>query len=124
MNEHTVLKNSLKMCFLGLFIFLIVSFITKDISYVFGFLLGYCINVLTFLVIIQSSTTILSLKSGSVGIVMMMFVVKLLLYSLGFFLTFKIDWLFNIVGVFVGYFVIKLTIYVDTYKNKGGELNG
>lgn len=124
MNEHTVLKNSMKTCFLGLLIFLIVSLIMKDISYVFGFLLGYSINVLTFLVIMQSSKTILSLKSGSIGIVMVMFVVKLLLYGLGFFLTFKMDWLFNIVGVFVGYFVIKVTIYVDTYKNKGGELNG
>lgn len=124
MNENTVLKNSIKISIIGLLLFIITSCITRDISYVLGYIAGYGINVVTFLIIIQSSTIMLNLRGGSAGIVMAMFIVKLLLYALGFFLAFKLPNIFNIIGVFVGYFVIKATIYLDGHRNKGGEQNG
>lgn len=124
MNEYTILKNSRKVCLLGLLIATTSSIVTRDVSYMLGFVLGYSINVLTFLAIIQSSSAMLSMRGGAVGIVMIMFIVKLLLYALGFLLAFKLPSIFNIIGVFIGYFVIKITIFIDTYKNKGGELNG
>lgn len=124
MNEHTVLKNSIKMCILGMLLFFIVGIITKDISYVIGFLLGYGISVLTFLLIIQSSTFMLSLKSNSTPIILVLFIIKLLLYAFGFLLAVKMPKVFNIVGVLIGYFVIKITIYLETYKHKGGEEDG
>lgn len=124
MNEHTVLKNSIKMCILGMLLFFIVGIITKDISYAIGFLLGYGISVLTFLLIIQSSTFMLSLKSNSTPIILVLFIIKLLLYAFGFLLAVKMPKVFNIVGVLIGYFVIKITIYLETYKHKGGEEDG
>lgn len=123
MNENTVLKNSIKLSIIGLLLFIIISFITRDSSYIGGYLVGYGINVITFLLIIQSSTLLLNLRGGSSGIIMAMFIIKLLLYALGFFLAFKVPNIFNIIGVFVGYFVIKVTIYLDGHRNKGGEQN-
>lgn len=120
MNENTVLKNSIKLSSIGLLLFVITAGITKDSSYIFGYLVGYGINVLTFLLIIQSSTMLLNLRGGTSGIIMVMFIIKLLLYALGFFLALKLPNIFNIVGVFVGYFVIKVTIYIDGHRNKGG----
>lgn len=122
MNEYSVLKNSIKMAGIGLLLFCIISFFTKEVSFIFGYLLGYVINILTFLIIIQSSATILNLRGGSVGIVMGMFMIKLLLYAIGFFLAVKLPNIFSLISVCVGYFIIKITIYIDGHRNKGGEL--
>ena len=100
-----------------------MAIITSKISLVIGFIVGYAINALIFLIIIQTSTMILNLKSGSISIIIVMFVVKLLLYALGFFLAVKLPDVVNIIAVLIGYFVIKITIYFEGHKNKGGDLN-
>lgn len=124
MNEYSVLKNSIKIAVVGLVIFGIVAIFTKEVSYLFGYVLGYIVGILTYLIIIQSSTTILNLQGGSIAIVMAMFMVKLLLYALGFFLAVKLPNIFNLISVCIGYFIIKITIYTEGFKNKGGELHG
>lgn len=119
MNEKDVLKQSVYLFMIGCFVFGILGILLKDISYLLGFILGYIINVIVFYIIIYMSDMILNLNMSTI-IVMMMFVAKLVLYALGFYIAVKSN-LFHLVGVFFGYLITKLSIYVEGYKKKGGE---
>ena len=105
MNEKTVLKRSVLVFFIGCLILTIVGLLIKDMSYVVGLILGYVINVFVFLLIMK------------------MTILKLLLYAVGFYISVKVDFV-HIFGVFLGYFVIKITIYLEGYIHKGGEVDG
>lgn len=122
MNEFTVLKRSGYIFLIGCLILGIVSVIFHDISYIFGLVLGYIINVIVFLLIIKMSEGILKF-SMSTAIIAIMFLVKLVLYALGFFIAVKTPW-FHILGVFLGYMCTKITIYVEQWIHKGGEVDG
>ena len=64
------------------------------------------------------------LKSSSSTIfVAMGFVLKLALYALGFYISVKTQSI-HILGVFLGYLITKLTIYVEGFVHKGGEVDG
>lgn len=123
MNEKTVIKHSKYIFLVGLILSTIASIILKDSSIVIGLVVGYVISLLAFLLIIKTSETILHLTTSTVYLVVMMFLAKLVLYGMGFYLAIKSSWV-HLVTVFLGYFIIKITIYVDTYLNKGGEVNG
>lgn len=122
MNEFTVLKRSGYIFLIGCLILGIVSVIFHDISYIFGLVLGYIINVIVFLLIIKMSEGILKF-SMSTAIIAIMFLVKLALYALGFFIAVKTTW-FHILTVFAGYMCIKVTIYLEGFIHKGGEVDG
>lgn len=122
MNENKVLQQSLYVFLIGCILFSLISFIISDISYVIGYILGYIINVGVFLVNIKMSHEILSLGSSSIFIIIG-FILKLLMYSLGFYLAVKSSWI-NIIGVFFGYLMIKITIYISGYIYKGGDGRG
>ncbi len=122
MNEKTVLKSSVYVFICGCFIFGLLAILLKDISYLVGFGIGYIINLLVFLLIIQTSKEILRF-SISIPLIILMNILKLVLYSLGFYLSVRLK-LVNMIGVFLGYFVIKITIYLQSYKHKGGDING
>ena len=117
MNEKTVIRSSVYVFICGCLVFALLSILLKDISYLVGFGLGYIINILVFLLIIQTSTEILRSKI-SIPLVILMYVLKFILYSLGFYLSVRLD-LVNMIGVFLGYFVMKITIFLQTYKHKG-----
>lgn len=119
MNEITVLKRSVYVFLIGCLILGIIGIIFHDISYIFGFVLGYIINVIVFLLIIKMSEGILKF-SISTAIIAIMFLVKLALYALGFYIAVKSQW-FHIFGVFMGYMLTKISIYVEGYIHKGGE---
>ena len=121
MSEKNVIKRSIQVFIAGCILFSILGIFLKDISYVFGFVIGYLINLVVFNIIIKSSEGILAL-SLSLPIVIMSFVGKLLAYALGFYLAMKLECV-NLIGVFVGYMTIKISIYLEGYKNKGGEIN-
>lgn len=121
MNEKTVLKRSVHVFFIASLIILIMSLCLQDISYIFGFILGYIINIIIFLMNIKMSEGILKF-SMSTAIIAIMFILKLLFYSLGFFIAVKMDFI-HIFGVFLGYLVIKITIYIEGFIHKGGEIN-
>lgn len=122
MNEITVLKRSVYVFLVGFLILGILSMIFRDISYIFGFVLGYIINIIVFLLIIKMSDGILKL-SMSTAIIVLMFIVKLALYALGFYLAVQTPW-FHLLGVFLGYMCTKITIYLEGFIHKGGEVDG
>jgi len=118
MNEKDVLRRSLYLFLIGCFLFVIIGILLKDISYLLGFVLGYVINVIVFLLIIKMSDEILQTNTSTI-FVMMGFVLKLVLYALGFYIAVKSQW-FHLLGVFVGYMMTKLSIYFEGYIHKGG----
>lgn len=122
MNEKTVLKRSVLVFLMGCLILTIVGLLIKDMSYVVGLILGYVINVFVFLLIMKISEGILKYKMSTV-MIMVMTILKLLLYAVGFYISVKVDFV-HIFGVFLGYFVIKITIYLEGYIHKGGEVDG
>lgn len=120
MNEKTVIKNSKYVFLVGLVITALVSLIFSDISYLIGLVVGYVVSLLVFLLIIKTSELILHIKTSTIGLVMILYVLKLLLYSSGFLLAIKCS-MVNLITVFIGYFIVKITIYIDTYRSRGGE---
>jgi hypothetical protein len=121
MNEKNVVKRSVFLFLIGIILFSIIGVLLKDISYLFGFILGYLLNLVIFYLIIKMSEGILTF-SMSTTIVIIMFIVKMLIYALGFIIAVKSKW-FHLLGVFMGYMMTKLSIYVEGYINRGGEIN-
>ncbi|MDD8048634.1 MAG: hypothetical protein PHH04_03415 [Thomasclavelia sp.] len=122
MNEHTVQKRSKYVILAGLIIFCIVGFITKDITYPLGFILGALGGEIVFFLIIKMSETILKLQQSTM-IVVVMFILKMLVYCVCFLLAIFFKDIFSLIGVFAGLMVTRITIYIETYLNKGGESN-
>ncbi len=106
MNEKTVIKRSYQIFALGCIVFII---------------LGYLLNLVVFALIIKMCDEILS-SSTSTIFVIMTFILKLIVYSIGFIIAVKSKW-FHILGVFFGYMMTKISIYTEGYINKGGEVN-
>ena len=73
--------------------------------------------------IIKMTDAILHLSSMSIAIVILMFILKLVVYALGFYIAIKRPEV-SLLGVFIGYMVTKISIYINGYKSKGGEMNG
>ena len=117
MNEKEVLRQSVKVFIGGLIIFSLVGLILKQISYPLGFILGYGISVISFYLIILMSDMILKLGQ-SIRYIVIMFILKMVLYASGFMLAIKLDNIFNLISVFFGYFVTKITINYLSYKNR------
>lgn len=122
MNEKTVLKSSIYVFLVGCLLLGVLGLFLRDISYVLGFVLGYIINVVVFCLIIKMSEGILKFSMSTI-IVVIMFLVKLALYALGFYVAVKSSW-FHIFGVFLGYLVTKVTINIEGLRHKGGEVDG
>ena len=120
MNEYEVIKQSKKYFIIGLIIVSITSIITTNVSWLLGFILGYAINLLIFYMIIQTSSLLLDLKASTVPIIVMLFIGKLLVYALGFYLSMIFPEVFSVITVFLGYFVIKITIYAEEFRLRGG----
>lgn len=121
MNEKNVIKRSFQIFLIGCILFIVLGVFFKDISYLFGFILGYMLNLIIFYMIIKMSEGILTFSMSTI-IVVIMFIAKLLVYSLGFFIAVKSSW-FHLLGVFVGYMMTKISIYVEGYIHKGGDVN-
>lgn len=119
MDEKDVSRTSRYLFLMGCFLFIIVGILLKDVSYLLGFILGYIINIVVFQLIIRMTDEILKLSMSTV-IIIVMFIVKLVLYTLGFYIAVKSKW-FHLFGVFVGYMITKLSIYLSGYIHKGGE---
>lgn len=117
MNENDVLKQSVKVFIGGLVIFCLVGFILKQISYPLGFILGYGVSVLSFYIIIVMSDVILKMGQ-TIRFVVMMFIAKMILYAAGFMLAIKFGDIFNLISVFFGYFVTKITINILGYVKR------
>ena len=115
MNENTVLSHSKYIFLVALAIAGLVSLLLMDISYFLGIIVGYIVSMIIFQIIIKMSDLILAISSTTISLVIILFLTKLLIYGLGFFIAIKVSWI-NIITVFLGYFIIKITIYIDTYR--------
>lgn len=121
MNEKDVIKRSLQIGIIICFVFAIISIITKDISYPIGYLLGYIINLIVFMLTIYTSSEILKIKAHKMLIVISM-ISKMVLLAVGFILAIKVSYI-NIIGVFVGYLTTKISILIEGYIQKGGDVH-
>ena len=115
MNENTVMSHSKYVFLIALAIAGLVSLLLMDISYFLGIIVGYIVSLIIFQIIIKMSDLILAISSNTISLVIILFLTKLLIYGLGFFIAIKVSWI-NIITVFLGYFIIKITIYIDTYR--------
>ena len=115
MNENTVMSHSKYVFLIALAIAALVSLLLMDISYFLGIIVGYIVSLIIFQIIIKMSDLILAISSNTISLVIILFLTKLLIYGLGFFIAIKVSWI-NIITVFLGYFIIKITIYIDTYR--------
>ncbi|RGF25418.1 hypothetical protein [Faecalibacillus intestinalis] len=118
MNEKLVFKKSFFIFLIGFVVFSIIGLTMKSISYPLGFLLGYLFNLAIFYVIIITSDMILNLKR-STSLIILLNIVKLAIYAIGFLIAIFIPKWFNLMGVLFGYMVIKITIYIVSYQMKG-----
>ena len=103
---------------IGFIVFFIIGLMMNSISYPLGFLLGYLFNLAIFYVIIITSDMILNLKR-STSLIILLNIVKLAIYAIGFLIAIFIPKWFNLIGVLFGYMVIKITIYIVSYQMKG-----
>ena len=115
MNENTVMSHSKYVFLVALAIAGLVSLLLMDISYFLGIIVGYIVSLIIFQIIIKMSDLIVAISSNTISLVIILFLTKLLIYGLGFFIAIKVSWI-NIITVFLGYFIIKITIYIDTYR--------
>ena len=115
MNENTVMSHSKYVFLVALAIAGLVSLLLMDISYFLGIIVGYIVSLIIFQIIIKMSDLILAISSNTISLVIILYLTKLLIYGLGFFIAIKVSWI-NIITVFLGYFIIKITIYIDTYR--------
>ena len=115
MNENTVMSHSKYVFLIALAIAGLVSLLLMDISYFLGIIVGYIVSLIIFQIIIKMSDLILAISSNTISLVIILFLTKLLIYGLGLFIAIKVSWI-NIITVFLGYFIIKITIYIDTYR--------
>ena len=115
MNENTVLSHSKYIFLVALAIAGLVSLLLMDISYFLGIIVGYIVSMIIFQIIIKMSDLLFAISSNTISLVIILFFTKLLIYGLGFFIAIKVSWI-NIITVFLGYFIIKITIYIDTYR--------
>lgn len=122
MDEKIVLRKSVIVFLVGLVIFSIIGIFAKTVSYPLGFIVGYIASMLSFGIIIKMSEIILNLRQSTM-IVVVMFVVKMAIYAISFLLAIFFKDIFNIIGVFFGLMVTRITIYVVTYLTKGGEVS-
>ena len=102
MNENTVLSHSKYIFLVALAIAGLVSLLLMDISYFLGIIVGYIVSMIIFQIIIKMSDLILAISSNTISLVIILFLTKLLIYGLGFFIAIKVSWI-NIITVFLGY---------------------
>lgn len=122
MNEKVVIKKSRIIFLIGLLLSIIVSIWMHQINYCLAVVLGYMIGLLVFYITIKATDLILEMQSSG-GIIAISFLMKMLLYLLGFYLAYLFPNVFDMISVFLSYFIIKITIIVVGLSNKGGETN-
>lgn len=115
MIEKQIRQTSIKVFIVALVISLIVSYVFKNYSYTTGIILGYLISLLIFHMTVSMTDLILSMHDHkyAVIVVYVMFIGKLVIYAAGLVLAIKLSGYLNYIAVFIGYFIVKITIYVN-----------
>ena len=114
MIEKQIRQTSIKVFIVALVISLIVSYIFKNYSYTTGIILGYLISLLVFKITVMTDLLLtLHDHKYAVLVVYVMFIGKLVIYAAGLILAIKLTSYINYFAVFLGYFIVKITIYVN-----------
>ena len=113
-DEYEVRRTSVKVFLAGLILAVILSIILHSISYCLGFVLGYLIDLL----ILQMTDTILSIQTAGKTIAVMLFIAKLFIFAVGFAIAGFFPEIVNMYTVFLGYLVVKISIYIHAYGER------
>jgi hypothetical protein len=118
--EKEVIKKSIVTFLIGVLGGSIVSILLKDYTIVLGLLLGYIIDLGSFMLTVKFTDMLLLVQDSTGRISIIMFIMKLGIYALGLYIAIKIPTIFHIISVVIGYFITKITIYLTMSKNTGG----
>lgn len=120
MIENRLIKKSVSIAAIGIVICLAIGLYQHTISYAFGFLIGYLIS----LIILKMTASRVDLileqrdKSFSAIIIILEMLGKYIIYSAGICLGIFFKEYVNYIAVFIGYFVIKITIFADALQER------
>ena len=109
MNEKDVQRESKKIFLIMLLIFCLLGFILKSLSYPIGVIVGYMICYINFILTIQSSDIILK-EGHHILLIILMFLSKLILMTLGFLSAILFKDYIHLLSVFFGYLITPITI--------------
>ncbi|MFV0395714.1 MAG: hypothetical protein ACK5LC_15225 [Coprobacillaceae bacterium] len=121
MIEKKILNNSITIFIVGFILLTVIAVITSLYTLLSGFLLGYMIGVLAFIITVKFTDMVLLMQDTTARLSSVMFLIKMAIYATGIILAIKLPDIFHIITVVIGYLIIKVTIYITAYKNKGGE---
>ena len=112
-DEYEVRRTSVKVFLAGLILAVILSIILHSISYCVGFVLGYLIDLLILQINMKMTDTILSIQTAGKTIAVMLFMAKLFIFAVGFAIAGFFPEIVNMYTVFLGYLVVKISIYIS-----------
>ena len=115
-DEYEVRRTSVKVFLAGLILAVLLSIILHSISYCLGFVLGYFIDLL--ILQINMTDTILSIQTAGKTIAVMLFMAKLFIFAVGFAIAGFFPEIVNMYTVFLGYLVVKISIYIHAYGER------
>lgn len=117
-DEYEVRRTSVKVFLAGLILTVILSIILHSISYCLGFVLGYFIDLLILQINMKMTDTILSIQTAGKTIAVMLFMAKLFIFAAGFAIAGFFPEIVNMYTVFLGYLVVKISIYIHAYGER------
>ena len=117
-DEYEVRRTSVKVFLAGLILAVILSIILHSISYCLGFVLGYLIDLLILQINMKMTDTILSIQTAGKTIAVMLFMAKLFIFAVGFAIAGFFPEIVNMYTVFLGYLVVKISIYIHAYGER------
>lgn len=112
MDIKKILNKSFKMFMIGEIVFLLISIYLNNYTFLPGFLLGYLVSITTFLMTVKMTDAILALQHNSPLIVALIFVLKLTLIGLSFYVSIVFDQFFHLAATFVGCLIMRVTLQI------------
>lgn len=121
MIEKIIMKKSIPVFLTTLLITSIIGIPLGYYTVPLGVLIGYVIGLGALMLTASFTDALLTYQTQVKAFAGILFIVKIGLYALGIFVAIKLPTIFHYGGVVLGYFVVKITIYLISVKNKGGE---
>lgn len=120
MVEKKVLRNSVKFFSLALAITIVLGLINHTIAYAIGMSIGYVISLIVFKMTVLRVDAILEHqnKAYSNVLIFVMLLGKYMIYSAGILLGIFFKEYVNFIAVFIGYFIVNITIYANTIAER------
>lgn len=114
MIEYKIRRQSYIIFLIGL----IATLFTGEIRYPAGFMIGYLISLLAFMMTARVTDLLLDNKSNTKILTVCLFIGQLFIYSAGLLIGLLLMDYVSYITVFIAYFVIKMTIYWDAFKER------